>query len=139
MDHPWRRFRGLWEWRLDWAWLPGALLGLTDHHAKTVTLDSRLLQAERRCTIAHEIEHIERGPSPTDPVLAAREEEGIDRAVARKLIDLHDLGEALAWARGTEEAADELWVDMPTLEARLRSLHPSERAYLRRRLEHHEH
>lgn len=139
MHHPWQRFRALTQWRLDFTSLPGNLLGTTNHATKTVTLDRRLLQAERRCTIAHELEHIARGPTPTDPILAAREEETIDRIVARKLITIRALGEALAWTTSTEEAADELWVDVPTLKARLRSLHPSERAYLKKRLEHHDH
>ena len=138
MDHPWRRLRDLAGWLLGWAHLPGDLRGLTHFGARVIVLDSRLLQAERRCTIAHELEHVARGPSPADPVMRAREEAAIDRAVARRLIAIRDLGEALAWSLDLDEAAAELWVDRPTLEARLRSLHPSERAYLRRRLEHHE-
>ena len=104
--------------------------------ARTVTLDDRLLQAERRCTVAHEVEHIRLGPVPADPVLAAREEAAIDRAVARKLIGIRELGDALAWASGLAEAAQELWVDEDTLAARLRHLHPAEVHYLRRRLQH---
>ena len=45
-----------------------------------------------------------------------------------------ELGEALAWSLDPHEVADELWVDVPTVEARLRHLHPSEVHYLRRRL-----
>ena len=37
-----------------------------------------------------------------------------------------------------DEAAEELWVDVATLEARLRSLRPAERAYLNRRLSGHD-
>lgn len=135
MEHPWRRFRAESHWRLSFAHLPGDVVGTTNHTTKTVTLDRRLTQAERRCTIAHEVEHIRRGPPPADPVLAAREEEAIDRAVARQLICIRALGEAMAWSRDKHEVADELWADVPTLEARLRGLHPSERAYLKRRLE----
>ena len=136
MHHPWRRLRALADWTLIWAHLPTGLMGYTDWRNKSITLDRRLLQAERRCTIAHELEHIRRGPVPADPVLAAREEEAVNRATARRMITIRDLGEALAWTRDLDEAADELWVDRPTLEARLRSLHPSERAYLKNRLEH---
>lgn len=138
MDHPWRRLRQRADWLLRWSRLPGNYAGLTDHRSRTIWLDSRLLQAERRCTIAHELEHVERGPVPTDPVLAAREEAAIDKIVARRLIGLHALGDALAWSLNLDEAADELWVDVPTLRTRLEHLHPSERAYLRRRLQHHE-
>lgn len=114
--------------------LPPGLMGSTCHRRRVITLDLRLSQAERRCTIAHELEHVERGPMPADPILAAREEEAIDRAVARRLVTIRALGDALAWARTRDEAAEELWVDVATLEARLRSLHPAERAYLNRRL-----
>lgn len=137
MGHPWRRLRELSDWLLGWAHLDDDLRGLTHFDAKVIVLDRRLTQAERRCTLAHELEHVERGPVPVDPLLAAREEEAIDRAVARRLITIRHLGEALAWSRDLHEAADELWVDVPTLKARLRGLHPAERAYLRKRLEHH--
>lgn len=97
------------------------------------------MQAEQRCTIAHEIEHIQRGPTPPDPAIRAREEVAIDRAVARRLIDIDALGEALAWPLDPSEVADDLWVDRQTLEVRVHSLHPSEQVYLKRRLERHEH
>lgn len=138
MDHSWRRLRGLPDWLLRWRRLPGAVEALTDHASRTIWMDPRLLQVERRCAIAHELEHVARGPVPPDPVLAAREEAAIDRAVARRLIPLEALGEALAWSRHLDEVADELWVDRPTLEVRLASLHPAERAHLRRRLAHQE-
>lgn len=137
MDHPWRRLRERADWLLRWARLPGELLGFTDFATKTITVDSRLLQPERRCTIAHELEHVRRGPMPADPVLAAREELAIDKAVAWRLIEIKALGEALAWTQSLDEAAEELWVDKATLLTRLHNLHPAERAYLTRRLEHH--
>lgn len=139
MDHPWRRFHEAAGWLLHFAALPSGLMGYTDFGRQQVALDKHLLQAERRCTIAHELEHIKRGPLPADPVLAAREELVIDKAVARRLIDLKALGEALAWTQNLDEAAEELWVDAATLRTRLQYLHPSEVHYLRRRLEHHDH
>ena len=134
MDHPWRRLRDRPDWLLEWGMLPPGLMGSTCHRRRVITLDLRLSQAERRCTIAHELEHVERGPMPSDPILAAREEESIERAVARRMVTIRALGDALAWARTLDEAAEELWVDVATLEARLRSLHPAEHAYLNRRL-----
>lgn len=122
------------DWLLDWAELPGGLMGVTDHQQRTITLDSGLLQAERRCTLAHELEHVDRGPAPADAVLGAREEATIDRIVARRLIRMEALADALAWAHNHHEAADELWVDEPTLRARLHHLADSERDYLRDRL-----
>jgi len=108
-------------------------MGYTDFVAKRVVLAHGLTQAERRCTIAHETEHIRRG-SP-HAMTMAREEVVIDRNVARRLLpDVRAIGEALAWAHSLDEAADELWVDEDTLRARLRHLHPAERHYLRNRL-----
>lgn len=134
MFHPWRRFRGLAAWTLRQADLPRGVHGFTDFIAGTVTIDRRLLQVERRCTVAHEIVHIERGPVPADPVLAAREESAVEAETARRLIELHELGGALAWANHPAEAADVLWVTEHVLQVRLDHLHPSERAYLQRRL-----
>lgn len=112
-------------------------MGLTCWSDQTVTLDKTLMQAERRCTIAHEVEHIRRGPVPAEPVLAAREESAVEQAVARRLIPIRALGEALAWSQHPSVVAEELWVDEDTLRVRLNHLHPAERAYLTRRLAHH--
>lgn len=96
-------------------------------------MDRRLLQAERRSALAHELEHVHRGPFPRHA--RAKEEAAVNAAAARKLVDLHALGEALAWARHESEAAEELWVDVPTLRARLAHLYPAELRYLRGRLD----
>ncbi len=127
MHHPWRRFREeLSEWTLLWAALPEGILGVTNFRARTVTLTHGMTQAERRCTIAHESEHM----------AGERREVVADRNAARLLLpDIRAIGEALAWSHSTHEAAEELWVDEATLRARLDALHPSERHYLRRRLE----
>lgn len=131
--HPWRAFRDLVDWTLVWAPLPFGVWGQTDFEARVVTLAPGLSQAERRCTIAHETEHILRGPVPV--AYEAREELEVDRNVARLLLpDVRVIGEALAWAHNVHEAADELWVDQEILRARLKHLHPSERAYLKSRL-----
>ena len=110
-----------------------AVAGLTCWRSKTITLDRGLLQAERRSTLAHELEHVRRGPVPEWHW--AREEAIVEREAARRMIDIRDLGEALAWSHDLHEAADELWVDVELLRARLDSLHPSERHYLKRRLD----
>lgn len=135
MYHPWRHFRSHGDWRLEWSDLPRLVHGIADFCTRTVTLDRRLRQVERRCTISHELVHIERGPLLDDDHLAAREESVVEREVARRLIELHPLGEALAWAHHPSEAAEVLWVTEHVLEVRLQHLHPAERAYLKRRLE----
>lgn len=134
MFDPWRRLGELANWTLKWALLPADILATTCHATFTIQMDRRLLQAERRSTLAHELEHVERGPLPADPTLAAREERWVEEAAARKMITLEALGEALAWAHDWHELADELWVDVKLAKARVEHLHPSERHYLRRRL-----
>lgn len=123
------------SWDLVWERLPVEIVGLIDHHHRRITLDPRQTQAERRSTIAHELVHAERGPAPRCPWWEAREERITDAVAARRLIGLHQLGEALAWSSDLDEVADELWVDVPTVEARLAHLRPGELRYLTRRLE----
>lgn len=124
------------DWLLHWEPMHDQL-GRVDWYHQVITLDPRQGQAERRCTIAHELEHVRLGPAPQVPVLIARDEERVNRAAARRLIPVGRLGDALAWSLDLDEVAAECWVDRRTLEARLRSLHPSEAHYLRRRTEHH--
>ncbi len=134
MHHPWRRFAELTDWSLRWAELPSGVTGLTCHRTRTVVLALGLSQAERRCTIAHETEHILRGPVEAHAV--RREELAIDRRVALLLLPrLRELADAMARTRGDLEAtADELWVDDCLLRARLAGLDAAERTYLHGRL-----
>jgi hypothetical protein len=134
MHHPWRRFRHLVEWTLRWSdRLPLDVRGETDFDRKMVTLASGLTQAERRCTIAHETEHAVRGPVPD--FYWPREERAIDETVARRLITLDALVDALLWARDDHELAEELWVDVATVRARLASLTDEETAIVNCRLD----
>lgn len=138
LHHPWRVFSRLTDWRLRWAELPDGHYGRTCWRTRTVTIAEGLSQAERRCTIAHETQHIYRGPLPHEVgrVGHLREELTIDRTVARLLTpSIIAVTDALAWARGDhEQAADELWVDDLTLQVRLSSLGATERAYVEQRL-----
>lgn len=131
MHHPWRVFSALTEWRLVFADLPVGVLGMTDFHAKTVTLTKGMDQAQRRCTIAHETEHILRGL----PACEEREEFVIDRAVARLLLpDIKVVADAMVWHQGDYEmASEDLWVDEDILRMRFQTMHPSEMHYVRRR------
>jgi hypothetical protein len=109
-------------------------MGLTCHETRTVTLALGMSQAERRCTIAHETEHISRGPVAPHEVL--REELVVDRRVAALLLpSIRQVGDALACAGGhLESAADALWVDDYVLATRLGSLSDAERRWLDQRL-----
>ena len=65
-------------WVLEEAVLPPAQFGRVDWARRVVTVDCRLSAAQRRCTLAHELVHVERGPVPRDPWLAAREEAAVE-------------------------------------------------------------
>jgi hypothetical protein len=134
MHHPWRRFGELTDWSLHWAELPQGVMGLTCHHTRTVTLALGMSQAERRCTIAHETQHIVRGP--VAPHVSGPEELAIDRSVAKLLMpSLGRVTDAMARAGGDlETAADELWVDDYLLQVRLGSLTGRQRSGVDRRL-----
>lgn len=129
--HPWRALRRLTHVDVHWtADLPSGVRGVTD--GERIWMDSRQLQAERRCTLAHELEHINRGHAGCVDV---REEEDVRRAAARRLISIEGLLHVAAWTENFEEAADELWVDLDTLYARLDAVTDEERRLL---LEQHE-
>ncbi|MCK0174766.1 hypothetical protein [Mycolicibacterium sp. F2034L] len=100
-----------------------------------IWLCKRLNQVRRRCTLTHELIHLERGPAPTDPVALAREERIVDELAARRLITLDALTDALCWTRDPAELADHLWVDQPTLQTRMATLDPLEVAQLEHHLE----
>ncbi|MBT1193816.1 hypothetical protein [Rhodococcoides kroppenstedtii] len=89
-------------------------------------------QRERRCTLTHEIVHVERGPVPDDDFLALREESIVDDIATRRLIELDALIDVLAWNRYRvdDETAEELWVDLPTLVSRVRNLTDAERRHI---------
>lgn len=113
--------------------LPDHLMGL--QRGARIWLCRTLTQAERRCTLTHELVHRERGPVPADPVAAEREERIVDEIAARRLITAPALVDALRWTRHPRELADSLWVDEPTLQTRMTTLDPVEVAELEHHLE----
>lgn len=132
--HPWRALGRMKHVIVEWTDdLPAHVLGETDGVAR-IRMANRQLQVERRCTITHELVHVERGHTGfCDQAAELR----VRREAARRLISIGALGEALAFygERDLDALADELWVDVDTLLVRLNYLHPAERGYLRRRLE----
>lgn len=130
--HPWRALGRLVDWTLHFAHLPEGMLGLTDFRRRTITLVPDMTQAERRCTLEHELQHVERGPAP--PWRRAHEERVVDDLASRRLITFEDLVEAMVWAYDEHEAADELWVDVAMVRARLAGLSSAESAELEKRL-----
>lgn len=124
--HPWRVLRDDWPHiDLHYAVLPPGVWGLSDAH--TIWLDDGLSQAERRCTLMHELVHREQGHEECQDEAT---EAAVHREVARRLIPLRLLESAMLWAQDILELADELWVDVETAQTRLDHLHPSERIQL---------
>lgn len=130
MFHPWRRVRDTPEMNVEYS--DTEVVGCYSFRTQTATLATEQLQAERRCAINHEWWHHKRGPFPE--AARAREEKIIEILSARELISIFDLGEAMAWTSDMSEVADELWVDLPCLWARLEALTLQERKYLDRRV-----
>lgn len=115
--------------------LPAHVWGLTSFPLRKVWLCRRLRQVHRRCTLTHELIHLERGPLPADPTSAAREEKIVDELAARRLITFGELTDGLRWTRDASELAEALWVDLPTLRTRMDTLDPVETAELEHALE----
>ena len=115
------------------ALLGTGVMGLWHESTNTVWLDVGLTAAERRCTLAHELVHAERGDVPCgDAVLDVRQEHRVEREAARRLVSWPALLEVSRWARTPVEAAEALDVDLPTLRARIAGLTPREHEVLRR-------
>lgn len=124
--HPWRALREREQIIVYWTDdLTCGVLGATDGARVWMARDQ--LQAERRCTLTHELVHLEWAH-------LGEQSAAIERAVAveaaRRLIPVEDLVRAAAWAVSVEEAAEELWVDVDTLLVRLENLNENERERL---------
>jgi hypothetical protein len=126
--HPWRDLRDNWpEVQVRIAPLAGDLLGLLDY--PVIVLRAGTSAAQRRCTLTHELVHLERDLPAGD----AREELRVHAEVARRLLPLDLLIDAVRGAGPTDAAllAQALDVDTETLLLRLRLLTDRERAAVR--------
>jgi hypothetical protein len=91
--------------------------------------------AQMRCTLTHELVHLERGIRECGP-WADREELAVHSEVALRLIPIESLADAVAELGGTEPRralAGLLHVDGETLDLRLAKLTRRERAIVRAR------
>jgi hypothetical protein len=84
-----------------------------------IWMDKRLDQVERRCTLTHELIHLERHHIGCQPASVELE---VSLEAARRLIPIEGLASALRWSNCPYELADELWVTPSVLADRLRSL-----------------
>ncbi len=126
MFHPWRALRAQSDITVEWRRLALDQYAVTNG-TNRIWMDPDQSQVERRCTLAHELAHIELGH--TDGCVA-REDRAVDLLAARRLVEMPDLLDALRWADDLPTVADELWVDEPTLMARLDGLTAGERAQI---------
>lgn len=130
--HPWRALRKLAGVTLEWH--DGGQMGRSRHSTQTISLRRGMSYEERRCTVQHELIHLERGPAPLGWV--AQDEERVRRETACRLLpNIRPVGDAIAWALSPEEAAEELAVDIHVLRYRLRHMSPAERRWMRSRLQ----
>ncbi|MET3349599.1 UNVERIFIED_ORG: hypothetical protein ABID57_001271 [Arthrobacter sp. UYEF1] len=88
-----------------------------------IWMDKRLDQVERRCTLTHELIHIERKHIGCQTASVELE---VCLETARRLIPIDALAKALRWSTCPYELADELWVTPHVLNDRLRSLSPED-------------
>lgn len=96
-----------------------------------VVLNRALTQVQRRCTLAHELEHLDRG-APCE-TLRASIERRVVAATARYLLPDLDLLAATLAVYDLRRAADELWVTFPVMVDRLRALSDQELDYITER------
>lgn len=133
---PWAALAELPDVQLAFADLGGDL-GWWDPETRTITLDRDQSQRERRCTLAHELEHIARGDECVEhvsPILAARQEIAACMRAARRLIPMAALVAALLWSQNERELAEELHVDEDTLRIRLLTLTEDEHRLIDERI-----
>ena len=132
---PWRHLARYWpEVTVLVVPMSGSLLG--ELRYPVILLRPGTTTAQQRCTLAHEIAHLERGLSGGGP-WAEREERAVHAAAARRLIDPTDLGRALREIGGRAETshvpalAAALAVDLETMRLRLELLTEDERREIR--------
>lgn len=106
--------------------IAGGALGATDGYQ--VWLRSDLTWVEARCTLAHELVHVELGHVGCQPPIV---EARVEREAARRLIPLEALVDVLRWARTVCEAAEALDVEQDVLMTRLNCLNHRERGVVK--------
>lgn len=99
---------------------------------RVVLVAERSTRAEQRCSLTHELIHLERGDRCSGGEgLDAKLEQAVDREAARRLIPLDHLAGALQGSGSDEaEVAQELDVDIHTLRTRLDNRRDDERRRL---------
>jgi hypothetical protein len=132
---PWSELRTRWpEIEVVVRPMSGRLLG--ELRYPVIALRAGTSAAQRRCTLAHELVHLERGLGECGP-WSGREELIVHTEAARRLVRPADLERALRDVGGDADLAAlavALDVDTETASLRLRMLDARERCRLRSRL-----
>lgn len=92
--NPWRALRDRPHIELRFAYLGGSRgIWQRDALGDVIVLDARLDRRSRRCVLAHELVHAERGigHGAASAATMAREEEFVRREVARRLVPMDQL------------------------------------------------
>lgn len=126
LPNPWADLTARPQLDLCWGGLPPGQLGATD--GRRVWIATGLTIRERRCTLAHELAHIDLGLIVD--VTWASEQRVRDVTARRLLPDIDALASALAGGVDMATASDELWVTEDVLTDRLTTLADAERAML---------
>ncbi|MEO6702858.1 MAG: ImmA/IrrE family metallo-endopeptidase [Jatrophihabitantaceae bacterium] len=134
---PWRDVAQNWpQTRVIIETMRGNLLGEVRDDGRLIALRAGTSAAQRRCTLAHEIVHLERGLRDCGP-WAGREEIQVHTTAAMRLIPPDLLIAGIRELGGSEDVpalAQFLDVDSETLRLRLSTLTASERRSIRRSL-----
>lgn len=126
LPNPWADLTSRPQLDLCWGGLPPGQLGATDGHR--IWIATGLTIRERRCTLAHELAHIDLGLI-VDVTWAA--EQRVRDVTARRLLpDIDAVASALAGGVDMATASEELWVTEDVLTDRLTTLADAERAML---------
>lgn len=126
LPNPWADLTSRPQLDLCWGGLPPGQLGATDGHR--IWIATGLTVRERRCTLAHELVHIDLGL--VSDVTWAAEQRVRDVTARRLLPDIDAVASALAGGVDMATASDELWVTEDVLTDRLTTLADAERAML---------
>lgn len=126
--HPWRHARDL---GLTIEFVPG-LRARATYSAGLIQIRDGLSQRERRCALAHEIVHVERGD---DGVSCSRWhlqklERQVHLEAAYRLIAIEELADAVITEPDYASMATRLWVDDYTFRLRLAYVTDRERAQI---------
>lgn len=116
---PWIAAESL-EAKIRFIDMAGGLLGACDWFTRSIYIRNGVTEAQSLCVAAHEVLHLKRGPyvCPTER-MRRRDEEIISIEVARLLIPLPRLIDAVAWSSYLAEQAEVLGVDTFTVRTRL--------------------